>query len=130
MGPKYDAVGKDLLELDPAAWLAFLGHPEPADRVSLIDADLSATVTTATDKVISVAGPDPWLVMVELHTYWDGDLPYAVLKRYALLRDRHRTPVSAVVLLLRPEASAKAVTGSFDQPDRVNGDWKFPYALI
>lgn len=56
---KYDATGKDMIELDPAGILSLLSKPRPPDRVRLIDADLSSTVTTSTDKVIYVDDPVP-----------------------------------------------------------------------
>src|SRR5688572_8937514 len=100
----FDAVGKDLVEFSPVGWVTFLDCPRPADRVHVIDADLSATVSTATDKVVRVDDPTPWLLMIELQANWDGDLPFDLLRRYALLRHRHRLPVACVVVLLRPSA--------------------------
>lgn len=130
MATPFDAVGKDLVEFAPDAWLAFLGRPRPADRVRVVDAELSATVSTATDKVIRVDDPDPWLVMIELQANWDGDLPFDLLKRYGLLRDRHRLPVSCVVVLLRPSAEMAVMTGTFQQPDRLGKDWPFPFHVV
>ena len=40
----YDATSKDLLEIDPAEWVSFLGCPVDAADVRLVDADVS-TVT-------------------------------------------------------------------------------------
>jgi hypothetical protein len=126
----YDATGKDLFELAPAAWLGILGQPRPQDRVRMIDADLSATVSTATDKVIYVDDPSPWLAMFELQANWDGDLPYDILRRFSLLRHRHRMPVSCVVVLMRPSASTSAMTGTFLQPDPLGTDWPFPFHVV
>lgn len=130
MTTPFDAAGKDLIELGPADWLAHLGQPRPAEIVRLIDADLSATVTTVTDKVIRVDDADPWLALVELQASWDGGLPFDLLRRYALLRHRHRLPVSCAVVLLRPEANTSAMTGAFAQPDPLGRDWAFPFRVI
>lgn len=130
MDVSFDALGKDAIEAAPAAWMGVLGQPRPDDRVWLIDADLSATVTTSTDKVIYVDDPAPWLVMAELHTYWDGDLPYDLLRRYALLRHRHRRDVSCVVLLLRREANSSVMTGLFRQRNHLDKDWDFPFTVV
>src|SRR6476646_1060035 len=130
MATPYDAAAKDLIELAPADWLAFLGQPRPPELVRVIDADLSATVTTMTDKVIRVEDPEPWLALIELQAAWDGDLPFDLLRRYALLRHRHRIPVSCVIVLLRPEANTSAMTGTFPQPDRLGRDWDFPFHLV
>ena len=113
MATPFDAAAKDLIEMAPADWLAFLGQPRPPEFVRVIDADLSATVSTSTDKVIRVDDPEPWLLMIELQANWDGDLPFSLHKRYALLRDRHRVPVSCAIVLLRPEANTTAMTGRF-----------------
>jgi hypothetical protein len=130
MATPFDAVGKDLVEFAPEAWLAFLGQPRPADRVRVVDADLSATVTTSTDKVIRVDDPEPWLVMLELQANWDGELPFDLLRRYGMLRHRHRLPVSCVVVLLRPSAEMAAMTGAFQQPDPLGEDWSFPFHVV
>lgn len=127
MATPFDAAAKDLIEMAPADWLAFLGQPRPPELVRVIDADLSATVTTATDKVIRVDDPEPWLLLIELQAAWDGDLPFDVLRRYALLRHRHRLPVSCAIVLLRPEANMSAMTGAFRQPNRLGADWDFPF---
>jgi hypothetical protein len=130
MATPFDASGKDLVELDPAAWLAFLGRPRPAELVSVIDADLSGTVSTATDKVVRVDDPQPWLAMIELQANWDGDLPFDVMRRYALVRHRHRLPTASVVVLLRPSANTSALTGTFEQPDPLGRDWGFPVHVV
>ena len=130
MATPFDAPAKDLIEMAPADWLAFLGQPRPPELVRVIDADLSATVTTSTDKVIRVDDPEPWLLLIELQAAWDGDLPFDLLRRYALLRHRHRLPVSCAIVLLRPEANTSAMTGTFLQPDRLGRDWEFPFHMV
>lgn len=130
MTTPYDATGKDLFELSPDGWLGVMGQPRPADKVRMIDADLSATVSTATDKVILVDDPEPWLVMAELQANWDDDLPFDVLRRFSLLRHRHRLPVSCVIVLMRPSANSSNMTGSFVQRDRLGSDWSFPFHVI
>ena len=47
-----------------------------------------------------------------------------LLRRYALLRHRHRLPVSCAIVLLRPEANTSAMTGTFPQPDRLVQLWQ------
>jgi hypothetical protein len=130
MATPFDAAAKDLIDMAPADWLAFLGQPRPPELVRVIDADLSTTVTTSTDKVIRVDDPEPWLLLIELQAAWDGDLPFDLLRRYALLRHRHRLPVSCAIVLLRPEANTSAMTGVFPQPDRLGRDWDFPFHVV
>jgi hypothetical protein len=130
MATPFDAAAKELVEMAPADWLAFLGQPRPPELVHVIDADLSATVTTATDKVIRVDDPEPWLLLIELQAGWDGNMPFDLLRRYALLRHRHRMPVSCAIVLLRPEANTSAMTGTFPQPNRLGADWEFPFHVV
>jgi hypothetical protein len=59
MNKAFDAVGKDLFEDAPTGWMGVFGQPRPPDRVWMIDADLSATVMTATDNLIYVNDPEP-----------------------------------------------------------------------
>jgi hypothetical protein len=66
MATPFDAAAKDLIEMAPADWLAFLGQPRPPELVRVVDADLSATVSTSTDKVIRVDDPEQWLLLIEL----------------------------------------------------------------
>src|ERR1700753_2414720 len=109
MATPYDAVGKDLVEVDPTACLTFRGRPRPGELVRLIDADLSATISTATHKIVRVDDPEPWLVLIELQANWDGDLPLD---------------------LLRPSANPAARTGAVAQPDPLGGGWDFPFRVI
>lgn len=73
----FDATLKHLVELDPAAWLAYLGLTAgPAD---VIDADLS-TVLAEADKVIRVGGPSPGLVQLEFQASYDRTLGERLLQ--------------------------------------------------
>ncbi len=130
MDPIYDATGKDLFEIEPAGFVSVLGQDRPQDRVQIIDADLSSTVTTATDKLIRIDDEKPWLVMAELHSYWSGNLPYDLVKRWGLVVHRHRLPTSVAVMLLRPSADAPAMTGLFPQANPLGAPWDFPFHVV
>jgi len=103
-----DATTKDLVELHPEDWLAYLGLPRAP--VEVVDADVS-TVSAAADKVLRVLEPDPWLAHVELQASRDRDLPDRKLLYNVLLERRHRLPVESLVVLLRPEADGPELTG-------------------
>jgi predicted transposase YdaD len=112
MAKPFDATTKDLLEADPVAWLAYLGlHPQGA--VEVIDSDLS-TVTAEADKVFRVAGPEPYLVHIEMQSSADATLPRRLLRYNILLDYRHNLRVWSVAILLRPEVEAANLTGSLD----------------
>ena len=74
--------------------------------------------------------PGPWLILAELHSYCDPDLPLTLLKRHALLVNRHRKPASCVVVLLRPEANSPALTGTLVVRNPLGRDWTFESAVI
>jgi hypothetical protein len=112
MAKPFDATTKDLLEADPAAWMAYLGL-DPPGPVEVIDSDLS-TVTTEADKVFRVGGPGPYLVHVEMQSSTDATLPRRLLRYNALLDYRHDVRVWSVAILLRPEAEGPAMTGILD----------------
>lgn len=115
----YDAVTKDLVEVDPATWPALLGG-RTFQRVDLIDADVS-TVSAAADKVIRVHEEAlDWLLNVEFQAGYDAGLPGAMHLKSTLLGHRHGLLVQSVALLLRREANASNLTGIMQ--------WQFPGA--
>lgn len=129
MSKPYDATSKELIETDPAGWVAFLGGTSNPRAVSLVDADLS-TVTTAADKVIRVEEPYPWLLHVELQAGPDAAFTRKLLQYHALLHARHGLPVSSVAVLLRREAQMSWVTGDMIHAPPVGPGWAFRYSVV
>lgn len=129
MSADYDVTGKDLLEINPADWLSFLGQPRPPERVRTIGAELS-TIVRAADKVLWVDDPEPWILHIEFQTSWDGDLPERTFAYNALLRQRHKVPVVSVVILLRPAADGSAITGSIRTAAPFGTPWEFRYEVL
>ena len=109
MSKPYDATTRHRLEIDPRAWLAYVGVQTSA-HVELINSDLS-TITTEADKVIRIDDPSPWLVHIELQTSYDTTLPLRLTRYNVLLDYRHRLPVLSVLVLLRPEADGLNLDG-------------------
>jgi predicted transposase YdaD len=65
MSKPFDATMRELFELEPAAWLEFLGFPVPdPSQVKVIDSNVS-TFTAEADKVVRVGGPEPLIVHTE-----------------------------------------------------------------
>jgi predicted transposase YdaD len=125
----YDATTKDLLEIAPADWLAFLGHPAPG-RVRLIDADLS-TVTAEADKILLVEEDPPWLLHLELQSGRDESLVRRMLRYNVLLAERHGLPVSSAVILLRSGIDFPGLNGLYRDRSRLDGrEHRFPYRVI
>jgi hypothetical protein len=110
----FDATLKELIEVDASAWLAFAGLAH-CQSFTFVDADLS-TVSAAADKVLRVeeaAGPS--LLNLELEARHAADAPGRLHLYSTLLQHRHGLPVRSVLLLLRREANASAVTGTLVQ---------------
>ncbi|MDB5310652.1 MAG: hypothetical protein JWO38_4854 [Gemmataceae bacterium] len=126
MSKPYDATAKDLIEADPAGWVAFLGCPAPPGAVRLVDADLS-TVTTDADKVILVTHPAPWILHLEVQANRDDSIPRRYLQYNALLQHRHQLPVATVVILLRPSGE---LTGRWAVRPPIGPSWEFAYSTI
>jgi hypothetical protein len=113
-GPRpYDVSGGFLIELDPHGWLDWLGLPIDGP-VQSIESDVG-TVLAEVDKVVRVDAPSPWLAHIELQATHDPELPFRLFQYHALLLHRHKIPVETVVVLLRPSADDRRLTGRFEQ---------------
>jgi predicted transposase YdaD len=128
-GKPYDATSKDLIEADPAGWVAFLGCAAPPGSVRVVDADLS-TVTTDTDKVIRVDHPERWLLHLDIQTGGDWELERRLFRYNALLHHRHGWPVASVVVLLRKAANMAWLTGRLPVAPPVGPAWEFRYEVL
>lgn len=125
----YDATSKDLIETDPAGWVAFLGFAVDPSAVSLVDADVS-TVTTDADKVIRVGRPSPWLLHLDIQARWEAAMDRRVLRYNALLHHRHGLPVASVVVVLRSASNMRALTGVLAMRPPVGAGWEFRYEVL
>jgi hypothetical protein len=121
MGKPFDATMRKLFELGPPAWLRFL-HVSISDpgRVREIDSNLS-TVTAEADKVLWVDEPEPWIEHIELQAGRDIGLPDRVHYYNTSLGRAHDVPVHSTIVLLRPAADGRDVTGIYERRYR-NGD--------
>jgi predicted transposase YdaD len=125
----FDATTRNLIEIAPADWLAFLGIPvSDPSRVTVIDSNLS-TVTADADKVLWIEEPAPWIEHIELQVGRDTGLAERMQLYSTLLRARHAVPVRT--LLLRPAADGPELTGVLEQKLH-NGDvyHSFRYDII
>jgi hypothetical protein len=113
MAKTFDATLKFLENRFGADWAAALsryaGLP-PGVRAEPLDSDLSVTSAQA-DKLFRLSGPATGLLHLELESTWAGEIPDRLLLYSVLSEHRHGGPVHSVVILLRPEANADAVTG-------------------
>ncbi len=109
MTKEYDAATRHLIEINPRAWLKYIGifGDSPA---TVIDSDLS-TVTAEADKVIRIDDQVPWLVHLEMQANYDATLGLRMARYNILLEVRHKMPVLSVAILLRRLADGPTMTG-------------------
>ena len=112
MSKPYDATLKAMLEASPADWPRLAGFR--VGRAEVIDADVS-TVTAATDKVLRLSGDADAVMHFDFQAGPDAGLPRRVHGYSALLEERHRLPVHSVIVLLRPEADLRSITGRYER---------------
>ena len=129
MSKPYDAASKELLQLDPAAWAAFVGVVRPPALIELTDSDLSA-VTAAADKVVWVRDEVPWILDIEFQGWRDPAAPRQLLKYNALLHDRHKCPVASVLVVLAEGANSPTYTGRYALTSPFGPAWEFGYTVV
>ena len=130
MPKPFDAATKQLVEMQPQAWVRTLGMAGSSARS--VDTDLSA-VTAAADGVLHVETPQgPYIAHLEFQTGHEDDLAERLLHYNALLCYRHRLPVQTVLVLLRRSADdPKRLTGAlrYDTP-HADGFLYFRYRIV
>jgi hypothetical protein len=109
---RFDVSAKELVWDDPAAWLERFAIG-PRGPVEIIDSDITAL--TAADKVLKVAGLNPYLVDLEPHSYHDTSLTRTLWFRQVALDCRHDLPVLTVLVLLCKEATSPGLSGTYER---------------
>jgi hypothetical protein len=109
MAKTFDATTKELLQIDPRAWLKLLMGREVGE-VRVLNADLSA-ITAEADSVLLVEEAEPWIVHVEIQASYKADLPVRMHRYSVLVHYRHRYPVVCIALLLCRNADGPVMTG-------------------
>jgi predicted transposase YdaD len=113
MSKPYDASLKDLLTRHPEDWVPFVSDRVP-DRVEIVDTDLSK-VSAATDKLIRVFDPDPWLLQLDLQSSYLHDLNSRTHWYNATIGYKEGLPVISLVVLLHRRADSPRWTGQYEQ---------------
>jgi hypothetical protein len=113
MSKKYDAGMKVLLETHLVDWLALVPR-KPTGPMRIIDSDI-ATVSAATDKVLWIDDPVPWILHVELQSKRDPSLELRVPWYNAILEYKHRCLVHSLVVLLTKNAETPGLTGEWQR---------------
>jgi predicted transposase YdaD len=116
MPKPYDATIKQLLADFADDWVDWLvprlGMPA-GTKATPFDPELS-TVQLAADKVFRLEAPSRGLLHIEFQSTWAGKLPTRLHTYNTILHDRYEDePIYSVAFLLRKDADANAVTGTF-----------------
>jgi predicted transposase YdaD len=106
----FDATLKSLLEAGPRDWVALAGYP--GREAEILDADVS-TLTAASDKVLHVLDPSPWILDINFQSGPDASLPRRMNLYNAVLEDRHQLLVRSVAILLAPRAHLSVINGKY-----------------
>ena len=121
----YDPTLKALVETAPADWLPLLRLP-PA-RVSVIDADVSAVLSGAADKVLLVHADPQYLLHLDFQAGHDSArLPRRLRLYNTVLEDRHDLLVRSVAVLLHPGADSPQLTGRIERAFPGEEAYHFP----
>ena len=110
---RFDVTTKELIWEGPAEWLEHF-TTGPLGPVTVIDSNIT-TLTADADKVLKVDSPDPYLLVLEPHSYHDLELIRKLWYRQVALDYRHNLPVLTVLVLLCKEANSPSLTGSYDR---------------
>jgi hypothetical protein len=125
----FDSTTKMLVAADPPAWLALAGLPV-SGPVRAVDAGLD-TVRAQADGVLRVGRRQPWFLHVELQSGRDRRLPERIHRYNVLLYERERRPIVSMVVLLRPSADVRELTGRIDRHDPTGRPYEwFRYDVV
>ena len=131
MSKPFDTTMRELFELEPAAWLEFLGIPVPdPSLVKVVDSNVS-TVTAEADKVVRVGGKEPLIVHAEFLSGRNLEQPEQSHWYNTILERRHKVPVWTVIVLIRPAADGPELDGTLEKsfPGRGKKLW-FKYDVV
>lgn len=135
MSKQFDATMKYLVELQPAAWLEYVGVSSGDAEVleenwELLNTDLS-TITAVADTVIRIKGPRPSLTHIEFQAGASINMDRRTLRYNALLDYKYELPVESVVILLCKEADHPAITRQIIR-HKSNGEpyLEFSYLIV
>jgi predicted transposase YdaD len=132
MAKPFDSTLKQLIDRYCADWSEFMcvlaGLPA-GTRAQPLDADLGS-ISPEADKLFRVEPPGDGVVHVELQAGWSGDQPQKLHVYNTLAAYRYGGPVRSLLVLLRPEANARALTGVYTCADEAGEYLRFRYRVI
>ena len=128
MAKNYDVVMKELVERDPAAWLALLDIPTDGP-IGVINTDLS-TITSDADKILLVESSEPHLVHMEFQSTRDLELAERLLRYNVNIGYNHTRLVQSHAILLHRRADFRKLTGVLEHKIRGKRVLTFEYEVV
>lgn len=115
MAFRFDATMKELVRLTAADYAEYFNLPR-GRPAQLLNVDLS-TLSAATDAALGFGEPLEEIADLNFQSGPDAALPERGLLYNAAFRFRYRVPVRTLLILLRPEADLRNLTGSLSYGD-------------
>lgn len=111
MSKSFDATLNSLIDARADDWAAFLAARTgvPAGPSSVLDTDLSSTLQA--DRLFRIDGPVPAVIHLELESTGRLGIPSELLRYNVAAESAIGLPVHSVLVLLRPKATARDLTG-------------------
>lgn len=127
MPHRFDATLKSIVSDRPGDFATVFALP--ADKpVTVINVDLS-TITASTDVALGYGEPVHQIVDLNFQSGPDATLPGRLLLYNAALHDRYQVAVRSVLVLLRPKADSKVLTGSLTYGEQ-SSRLEFHYEIV
>jgi hypothetical protein len=119
MSHPFDATLKELLTADPNDFVAGFDLPK-GSPARILNVDVS-TITAATDVALGFGSPLHEIIDLNFQSGPDKSLPARLLLYNAAFFLRFGVPVRSIVVLLRPKANAKRLSGKLGYMTAVVG---------
>ena len=128
----HDSTTKDLIKASPRSWLRFSCHDIAEDcQVQVEDSDVSH-ISAATDAVIQVFDPQPWIAHFDFYSSREPELERKIVGYHGALHRRWGCWIDCTVFLLRSEANLPGLDGLVKAAHPLDSSRQFhvPYHLI
>jgi hypothetical protein len=107
----FDSTLNLMIDDDPTRWGNYLAAKigVPPGPITALDTDLSSTLQA--DRLFLINGPSPAILHLELESTGRLGIPDELLRYNIAARAVNKHPVHSIIMLLRPKANARDLTG-------------------
>jgi len=115
MSKPFDATLNALIDLRASQWADCFARVAgtPVGPSKPVDTDLATTLQA--DRVFRIGGKRPYMLHLELEANPRTGIPAELLRYNTLIAHQHDLPVETVLILLRPKAFTRDMTGRFQR---------------